>query len=1354
MGIGSYIRQRVIPAGMSVTEAARRLGVGRPALSKLLNGGAALSPAMALRLEKTFGADRKQLLDLQATSERDRWRDEDRDISVGSAYVPDFLTIKANQINEWAGTIEARQHLPVLLRRLIHSTGRDLHHVDFPGFDNAQRPGWDGWVETDAPSPWVPAGRSGWEVSARKDSRGKAEGDYQARLRKLTPEERSDCTFVFVTPRNWQGKDKWAEGKNAAGDWKAVRALDASDLEQWLETAVAPQIWLARKLNLPTTGFRTIDECWDQWATASEPLMTDAIFTPSIERHRGAFGKWLAASPDRLFSVAADSREEAVAFIACLLRQDGLPAGSYDRAVLFDSADRLGDLSTSTAPFIPIVCSEETERAIGDMYRRRHCIVVSPRNATYRKPDVEVDLLDPRSFANALTDMGIEPHRVHRLARESGLSPTVLRRRLSKVPAIQKPLWTRDAEVVRHLIPMTLAGTWHAGSNADCEILAEMAKTSSYLAIEDTLADLLGYDDCPVWRVGQYCGVVSKIDSLFATAPLMTRSHIIDFVDFAERVLSESDPRLELSRDKRWMANLYGKVREHSTALRTGVCETLVLLTVHGDSLFQNLDLAVEELVSALVRRLLTPFTGDKLLSHEHDLPNYAEAAPEAFLTLLEEDLNQPSPALRTLLEPAGPDPFDGPSRTGILWALERLAWSPKYLMRAVLVLAHLSCNKIDDNWSNTPISSLVSIFRSWIPQTAAPLDERVKALKTLCRRFPDVGWQICIKQIEFGRRFADPNARPRWRNDAARSGQKLSEKEECMFIHEALDLMIRRPQHNGSTLGDLVYQIGGVPDQYQLEIWKRIDRWSQTDPDEWEKAELRERLRSTVLAKNSGRSRALCRIGTIEEQARAVYERLVPQDPVVRNAWLFSGSWVDPPADEGQDDDPDWIEKRETQVAMLRSDAMAEIWSEYGLDGAIALLPKCIAWLVGEYSAPCAGDERSATRVLRRCLTITDVQRQKIDDFMRGFISSVNVDVRVHILSSAAEIGGVDDIARLFRCSSLCDQTWRLLDKQPEEARNQYWNSVDPTWSVVRTERETTELIDRLLGVDRPRAAFFAVLRLDWEKVETSRLKRLLVAVASIDSEPADHFRIDSYHISEAVKSLDGRSGVTPDEMVQLEFAFIGALQDSEHGIPHLEQRIAESPVLFVQVLSLVYGRSDSGHDPWRVDDPVRRSSLGDAADELLERISRIPGTNSDGQVDTEVLIRWITEARALCSDHARTEIGDRTIGEWLSRATAEDDTRWPCRPVCEALEAFPTKDIAIGFKLGVYNSRGITMRGLYDGGRQERDLVAKYDDWAQAWRNEYPFVAKTLDEITRNYKMDATREDENAHMRKRREL
>ena len=54
------------PLGLSVTAAARHLGVSRKQLSDLLNGHAGISPTMAIRLDKAFGGGAETWLRLQA----------------------------------------------------------------------------------------------------------------------------------------------------------------------------------------------------------------------------------------------------------------------------------------------------------------------------------------------------------------------------------------------------------------------------------------------------------------------------------------------------------------------------------------------------------------------------------------------------------------------------------------------------------------------------------------------------------------------------------------------------------------------------------------------------------------------------------------------------------------------------------------------------------------------------------------------------------------------------------------------------------------------------------------------------------------------------------------------------------------------------------------------------------------------------------------------------------------------------------------------------------------------------------------------------------------------------------------
>jgi addiction module HigA family antidote len=67
---GEFIRTDVIEElGLNVTKAAGILGVRRATLSDLLNGKIALSPGMALRIEKAFGVSMDLMLRMQA------WRD-------------------------------------------------------------------------------------------------------------------------------------------------------------------------------------------------------------------------------------------------------------------------------------------------------------------------------------------------------------------------------------------------------------------------------------------------------------------------------------------------------------------------------------------------------------------------------------------------------------------------------------------------------------------------------------------------------------------------------------------------------------------------------------------------------------------------------------------------------------------------------------------------------------------------------------------------------------------------------------------------------------------------------------------------------------------------------------------------------------------------------------------------------------------------------------------------------------------------------------------------------------------------------------------------------------------------------
>ena len=63
---GEIIKESCIePLGLTVTEAAKAIGVTRKTLSALLNGRSGISPEMALRLSKVFGRSPEGWLKLQ-----------------------------------------------------------------------------------------------------------------------------------------------------------------------------------------------------------------------------------------------------------------------------------------------------------------------------------------------------------------------------------------------------------------------------------------------------------------------------------------------------------------------------------------------------------------------------------------------------------------------------------------------------------------------------------------------------------------------------------------------------------------------------------------------------------------------------------------------------------------------------------------------------------------------------------------------------------------------------------------------------------------------------------------------------------------------------------------------------------------------------------------------------------------------------------------------------------------------------------------------------------------------------------------------------------------------------------------
>ncbi len=136
-------------------------------------------------------------------------------------------------------------------------------------------------------------------------------------------------------------------------------------------------------------------------------------------------------------------------------------------------------------------------------------------------------------------------------------------------------------------------------------------------------------------------------------------------------------------------------------------------------------------------------------------------------------------------------------------------------------------------------------------------------------------------------------------------------------------------------------------------------------------------------------------------------------------------------------------------------------------------------------------------------------------------------------------------EIARLLRRAPFGAETWRIVDALPESIRSSYWKEVTPISLLRRDADNANRVVDELLRVERPRAAF-SMVQMVFPTITSERLTRLLVEAATNRSEPVGHYPITTHYISDAFNELSKRSDVAREELARLEFLYIDALEHS----------------------------------------------------------------------------------------------------------------------------------------------------------------------------------------------------------------
>ena len=354
-----------------------------------------------------------------------------------------MLQFDPSEISNWASLPDANHQLPELVRRLILATVTELSKLSMPSGSAVWLPGWDGLLTTETGNAWVPAGDSAWEFGCQSDVSAKANEDYRKRTEQPLGVAHASSAFLFVTPRQWGGKRNWVEELRAEGKWADVHAFDASDLSARLGQDSAVAEWFGRLIGkLPSLGYVTLDEWWENWATAPQPNISPALVLSGRQESVAEVAEWIR-QPAVPYYVKGQTRDEAIAFVAAsaLTSSEAWGAVLRTKALVVRSEDAWNSLVRHPSPLVLVRAFDGNVSSQAAASRGHHVITPLHESDDPGGNGIELPRLGRDETVTALTEMGLSETTALPLMRKTARKLPIMRRFLIDEAGGQAPDW-------------------------------------------------------------------------------------------------------------------------------------------------------------------------------------------------------------------------------------------------------------------------------------------------------------------------------------------------------------------------------------------------------------------------------------------------------------------------------------------------------------------------------------------------------------------------------------------------------------------------------------------------------------------------------------------------------------------------------------------------------------------------------------------------------------------------------------------------------------------------------------------------------------------------------------------------
>lgn len=1253
---------------------------------------------------------------------------------------PGFAT--REDLRRWADSIGSAAALPRLIRRLVLETGEGLTEVNFPAAEGTRVGDWDGTVRATNATAFVPAGLSGWELSVDKRAAAKAEKDYQNRVESPDGSATTDCAYVAVSLRVWTERKEFAARHNREERWKEVKALALDGIDTWLDDAPITHAWISEELGLGPHGVKTVESWWKQWSSATNPALPRELMLAGRASEVNALRTALSGAPVTL-TISAASRDEVLAFIAAFAYSEEVTgnASLLARTAFVDEVTTWRSLIERERPLLLVPASDAVVGEAVGRHAIHHVIVPVPRAAT---AEIQLQPIDSAAAAELLKPVlgEKEGEAVARLAR---ISLTVARRRLAVNRALHEPEWAR-VPVDRAARRLLLAGRWNSASDSDKAIVSGLLGVSVEQLADATVKYAAG-DDPLLARIGASISVISPYDAWLLLRSQLTTDDLTTFRALALEVLGARDPALDLPPDERYKANIVGKARQHSSDLRDGLATSLALLGAVGDRKLTDSAMTGADWAGVIVRELLSKAneapTADAWASLDDVLPRLAEAAPDEFLREVARGLEGERPLLAGMFVDRNLGIFGHASHTGLLWALEACAWSPDHFGQAVDLLARLAEIDPGGRLANRPFRSLDEIFCAWHPQNSVDNKRRLDVIDGLRERHPEVAWKLLMSLLPESHAVSGYTYAPNYRTWKPAKEPGFVPGEYWPLIRGIFDRVLEDVGEDADRWQQLVADLGNLPPDLREQALTKLGTLAgATTLDEKARTIVRDALQRFVRHHREFPDADWALPAADLAPIAALTSRFEPESPRARHAWLFTEQMPSIDTQRLQN----W-ENYQKDLARLRAQAAREIVEASSWDDVLDFARR--SKVPGEFGAAVAAS--GAKRYEAELIDLLDAEDPIDATFARGHAVK-RIEAEPFWYDAVA--GGTLSPRRRARLIlALWDlpKEWAALANGDPHVEEHYWREF-PRFRGEITNEQLRTIVGGLRSVGRVAAAV-DLLAMSLPKEHDADLADLAAAVleeflekAGSDKEAAG---LQGYDFTRLFEYLDLSPAIDRTRVARLEWAYLPALEHQGRRFL-LHRAMADDPALFVDLIARMFrarreeGEEEEIEDETPPDDAAKNAATN--AFRLLYEWRTVPGSDDERRIDGEKLRQWIAQARRQLAERRRTEVGDIYIGHILAHGPTDPDGTWPTRTIRDLIEELRNERVEDGFRTETINSRGVTSRALESGGRQERDLVARYRELADKVTDRWPRTAILLRALADSYDFDARRGDDQA--------